>query len=315
MISYYAVEKKQIKKLPGLEPFCWINITPPFDQNNLKELANTLEVPLDFFSDSLDVDERSRYEKEDDVRLIVINAPILNSSEKENDAIYITVPIGIIVTLENVITIAAQAHPVIDRFLDSKVRGFDPGNEAHFVLKIFERTVNEYLNSLKDLNNKRNRIEEELYSSSRNAELKQLLRIEKSLVYFVNSLSTNELLKMKMKRTDLLKIRDDEVLMDLFDDIIIDNSQALEMSNVHTNILSGTMDAYSSIISNNLNTFIQRLTLITIVLMVPTLVASFYGMNVELPMGKSPYAFAVIVGITIVLILGMMWFFKRKRLF
>jgi len=178
-----------------------------------------------------------------------------------------------------------------------------------------EQTVYRYLTCLKKLNLKRNLIEKELYDSSRNKELKQLLSIEKSLVYFVNSLSANELLKMKMKRTDFLNIRDDEDKSDLFEDIIIDNSQALEMSNIYTNILNGTMDAYGSIISNNLNITIRRLTLITIILMVPTLVASFYGMNVPLPLEREEYAIYVIVAASIAGSLLVTWYFQRKRLF
>lgn len=131
----------------------------------------------------------------------------------------------------------------------------------------------------------------------------------------MNSLSANELLKMKMKRTDFLKIRDDEDKSDLFEDIIIDNSQALEMANIYTNILNGTMDAYGSIISNNLNITIRRLTLITIILMVPTLVASFYGMNIPLPLDGQPYALPIIVAVSIGLSLLVTWYFQRKRLF
>jgi len=121
---------------------------------------------------------------------------------------------------------------------------------------------------------------------------------------------------MKMKRTDFLRIRDEEKLNDFFEDIIIDNSQALEMANVHTNILSGTMEAYASIVSNNLNSFIQRLTIITIILMVPTLVASFYGMNLKnLPLENSPYAFYIILVASLVFSVLLVWFFRRKRLF
>ena len=142
------------------------------------------------------------------------------------------------------------------------------------------------------------------------------MSIQKSLVYFVNTLSSNELLKMKMKRSDFLKIRANEELFDLFEDIIIDNSQALEMSNVHTNILNGTMEAYASIISNNLNFVMQRLTLITIILMVPTLVASFYGMNVSiLPGAESKYSFYIILIFSIVVSLLLALWFRRKRLF
>ena len=178
---------------------------------------------------------------------------------------------------------------------------------------LFEQNVLRFLECLKKLNLKRNLIEQELYNSSRSKELQQLLRIEKSLVYFVNSLSDNELLKMKMKRIDLLKIRDDEELIDIFEDIIIDNSQALEMSNVYTNILSGTMEAYASIISNNMNLFINRLTIITIVLMVPTLIASFFGMNVNVPLSKSPYGFWIIILVSAVLVVGLMMFFKKNE--
>ncbi|NBC09954.1 MAG: magnesium transporter CorA family protein [Bacteroidetes bacterium] len=315
MIRYYAKVDRKLKELEEPQLGCWINISPPFSHEELEEIAQQFDVPLDFFTDSLDIDERSRYEREDDVRLIVINTPILNEAEEENDAIYVTVPIGIILTIDHIITITAYGSPVLQLFLDGKVRNFDPSDESAFVLQIMEQTVYRYLTCLKKLNLKRNLIEKELYDSSRNKELKQLLSIEKSLVYFVNSLSANELLKMKMKRTDFLNIRDDEDKSDLFEDIIIDNSQALEMSNIYTNILNGTMDAYGSIISNNLNITIRRLTLITIILMVPTLVASFYGMNVPLPLEREGYAIYVIITVSIVGSLLVTWYFQRKRLF
>ncbi|MCR9102554.1 MAG: magnesium transporter CorA family protein [bacterium] len=315
MIRYYTKEDRTLRELEEPQYGCWVNISPPFSHEELEELSQQFDIPLDFLTDSLDIDERSRYEREDDIRLIVVNTPILNEIEEENDAIYITVPIGIILTPDQFITITAYENPVLQLFLDGKVRGFNTKDESAFVLQIMEQNVYRFLTCLKKLNLKRNLIEKELYDSSRNKELKQLLSIEKSLVYFVNSLSANELLKMKMKRTDFLKIRDDEDKSDLFEDIIIDNSQALEMANIYTNILNGTMDAYGSIISNNLNITIRRLTLITIILMVPTLVASFYGMNIPLPLEGKPYALPVIVAVSISLSLLVTWYFQRKRLF
>ncbi|MCB9049613.1 MAG: magnesium transporter CorA family protein [Lewinellaceae bacterium] len=315
MIRYYAKEEGKLKELEEPEVSCWVNISPPFSHEELEEVAMQFDVPLDFLTDSLDIDERSRYEREDDVRLIVVNTPILNEAEEENDAIYITVPIGIIITIEHVITITSYENPVLQLFLDDKVKNFTPADDSSFVLQIMEQNVYRFLTCLKKLNLKRNLIEQELYDSSRNKELKQLLSIEKSLVYFVNTLSANELLKMKMKRTDFLHIRDDEDKSDLFEDIIIDNSQALEMANVYTNILNGTMDAYGSIISNNLNITIRRLTLITIILMVPTLVASFYGMNVPLPLEGKGYAIYIIVALSVGMSLLVAWYFQRKRLF
>jgi magnesium transporter len=185
-----------------------------------------------------------------------------------------------------------------------------------FVLHLLQQNVYGYLACLKKLNLKRNLIEQELYNSSRNEELRQLLKIEKSLVYFVNSLSANELLMLKMKRTDFLKLRDKDPHEDLFEDIIIDNGQALEMSNVYTNILSGTMEAYASIVSNNLNTFIHRLTIITIILMVPTLVASFYGMNLEhLPFSSNQFTFYGLILISILLGFVLIIFLGRNKNF
>ncbi len=314
MIKYYAKSGKELDELPELSPKCWVNISPPFSQEELEELAENLFIPLDFLTDSLDIDERSRYEREDDIRLIVVNTPVLNDTDDEIEAVYITVPIGIILTPDNIITITSFNNPVLELFLDNKVKNFNPSNRKLFVLQLFEQNVYRFLTNLKKLNLKRNMIEKELYDSSRSKELKQLLSIEKSLVYFVTSLSSNELLKLKMKRADLLGIREDEDHTDLFEDIIIDNSQALEMANTYTKILQSTMESSASIISNNLNIVIQRLTLITIILMVPTLVASFFGMNTQSGLEESKYAFYWIIVVSVVLTLILVWIFRRKKM-
>ncbi len=317
MVKYFIKQNGRFESLEEPQPTCWVNISPPFDQEELARIAKQFEIPLDFLTDSLDVDERSRYEREDDIRLIVVNTPLLNEINSENEAIYITVPIGIILTIDHMITISAYENPILQKFMDGKVKNFNPSNEKLFVLQLMEQNVFRFLNCLKKLNLKRNLIEKELYDSSQNKQLRQLLSIEKSLVYFVNSLSANELLKMKMKRTDFLNIRADEFQTDLFEDIIIDNSQALEMSNVYTNILNGTMEAYASIISNNLNQVIQRLTLITIILMLPTLVASLFGMNIQFPdwIEKSENALPAIIIFSLVISLLLALWFRRKRLF
>ncbi|MBV6426027.1 MAG: hypothetical protein KIPDCIKN_00518 [Haliscomenobacter sp.] len=315
MVRYYAKVGDRLRELEQPEHGCWVNISPPFSQEELEEVAQTFEVPLDFLTDSLDMDERSRFEVEDEVRLVLVNTPVLNPSDEENDAIYITVPIGIIFALDALITITSVENPVLQRFLDNKVKNFNPAEETMFILQILEHNVYRFLTCLKKLDLKRNLIEQELYHASRNRELKQLLSIEKSLVYFLNSLSANDLLKMKMKRTDLLNIRDDEEKTDLFEDIIIDNGQALEMANVYNNILSGTMDTYASIISNNMNVTIHRLTLVTIFIAVPTFITSFFGMNVPLPFSESRFAIVVILVFSALVSLVIAWYFQRKRLF
>lgn len=316
MIRYYAKKNGQLTELDKPESNCWINISTPFSTEELDGISSEFDIPMDFLTDSLDIDERSRYEIEEDIRLVVLNTPLLNEKNENNEALYITVPIGIIFVGNHLITITSYQNPVLQLFLEGRVKNFDPGDPAGFVLKMMEQNVYRFLICLKKLNLKRNLIERDLYDSSKNSDLRQLLSIEKSLVYFVNTLSSNELLKMKMKRSDFLQIRVDEEKTDLFEDIIIDNSQALEMANVHTRILSGTMEAYASIISNNLNMVMQRLTLITVILMVPTLVASFFGMNVPVPIKSSDAtSFYGILLFSIIVSLLLAWWFRRKSLF
>jgi magnesium transporter len=316
MVKFYTKEGGQLRVLEAPEHACWVNISPPFTPEELEEVAQQFDIPFDFLTDPLDIDERPRYERDEEKRLIILSSPILNPFEEDIDAIFITVPLGIVITPDYVITITSQENPVLNLFLETKIKNFDPSDEQMFVLQILEQTVYRFLNCLKQLNQKRNLIEKELYHSSRNQELKNLLSIEKSLVYFVSSLSDNELLKMKMKRTDFLGVGKDEEKLEIFEDVIIDNNQAQQMANMYTNILNGTMDAYGSIISNNLNLTIKRLTIITIVLMVPTLVASFMGMNVVLPFAEhSNYAFFVILVISLVFTLILSWYFQRKNLF
>ena len=318
MIRYYAKVNGRLTELQTPEVSCWINITPPFSREELEDFSEKYLIPSDFLTDPLDIDERPRYERDEDVRLIIAATPLLNNSiDKDNQSIYLTVPIGIILTIEHIITISAYDNPVIEQFLNERVKNFDPKDEAKFILQILEQNVNRFLNSLKKINHKRNVIENELYESSRNIEIKQLLGIEKSLVYFVNALNANELLMMKMKRTDFLHIKEDEDLMDLLEDLVIDNSQALQMAKVYTDILGGTMDAYASIISNNLNIVMKRLTTITIVLMIPTLVASFFGMNVKIPYFDTEHqgSFWIILVVSLVLSLITVFAFRRRNFF
>lgn len=313
MLHYLFKKEGKLEKADHLKDAAWINISAPFTQEELEYLSNELDIPLDFLTDSLDIDERSRYEREDGIRLIVINTPILNANEGGNASIYITVPIGIILTEDHILTITSFENPVLIRFLEGRIRNFDPSNREEFVLQIFEQSVYRFLTCLKDINYKRNLIEQDLYDGGNNDELKQLMSIEKSLVYFLTALSSNDLLMMKIKRTDFLRIREDEELIDLLDDVIIDNSQANEMANTYSTILSGTMNAFASIISNNLNEVMQRLTRITIILMLPTLAASLYGMNVPLPFKDAPFTFWGIILLSVTLSVIVSIFFRRKH--
>ncbi len=314
MIQYISKEDGQLIFNEEWSEGVWINIIPPHQKDELLELSDKFDIPLDFLTDSLDIEERARYEREEDIRLIVINIPFKDTEEIHNNSYYRTIPLGIVITPTNLITISAKENNVIGKFIDNRVKNFNPANRPHFVLKILEHTVLWYLEYLSRLNHKRNALEKELYNSSRNKELKELLKIEKSLVYFLNSLKADELLLMKMKRLDLLRIKDNEDYVDYFEDIIIDYSQGLDMANVHTNILGGIMDTYSTIISNNFNMFIRRLTYITIILEVPTLVASFYGMNVNLPFSEYKYIFFILLSVSLTLGIALVFYVTKRKM-
>lgn len=316
MVRYFERQEGKLVEADTLKNKCWVNISPPFNAVEIDQLAETLAVPLDFLTDPLDIDERTRFEIEDDVKFIVVNTPALNEEGVDDHTLYITVPIGIILTPENIITISSYETAVMQKFIEDKVRNFTPKDFSLFVLQILEQNVYTYLRCLKDINVRRNIIEQEVYESSQNQDLKRLLSLEKSLVYFVTALSSNALLKQKIQRMDLLAIQQDAEKADLLEDIMIDNSQAQEMAHIYSNILSNTMDALASMISNNLNEVMQQLTLITIILMVPTLVASFYGMNVtNLPLDDHPYAFWFLFGGSLVLTFALVIFFRSRRMF
>lgn len=317
MIRYYNSGNTYFQETDSLSKAFWINLSPPFKPGELDQFANTLGIESDFLTDPLDIEERARYERYDEARSIIMNTPVLNDTEKENDPIFITVPLGIILWQDKIITICSVESPIIDRFLDNRSKFSYIRDETRFILQLFEYTVRLFLEDLRKLNLRRNLIEEELYHSSRSEELRSLLRIEKSLVYFVNSLNANELLKLKMKRTDFLNIKLNEEYSELFEDIIVDNNQAREVAQLYTNILNGTMEAYASIISNNLNKFVNRLTVITVILMVPTLISSFFGMNVPLPfnLSDSNVSFYLLLITSVSLSLLIAWIFKERKFY
>ncbi len=318
MIKYYKKSNNTIVEIEKPEKDCWINVYPPFDHKRLATLSDAIDIPIDYLLDSIDINERSRFEQDDNVKLIVINTPIENDMENsiDNDAFYITIPIGIILTQDYNIIISSAQNKVIDWFFSIAIKHLSPSEKEMIVMKIFEKNVFYFIQYLNEMNKRRYLIEKELMHSSRNTELAKLLNIQKSLVYFVTDLRANELLMMKIQRTNFLGIKTDEEKNDLLSDIIIDSSQALEMATVYTNILNGTMDAFGSIISNNLNSVMKRLTSITIILMVPTLIASFFGMNfTNLPFEHANSGFFIIIFLSIFVSVILYLVFRKSRWF
>jgi len=284
MIQYFKNINYQTVAINKPENGSWVNVLPPLRKEEFQELSNTLDIPLDFLTDSLDIDERTRFEEQDNVKLIVFKTPTENNSFNESDAWYITIPICIILTHNQIVTVNSFENGAIKKFLNT-FQNRHPDNRKMMVLKIFEKVIQTYMDYLKEINQRRNVLEQKLYAASRNEQLLQLMRIQKSLVYFVTALRSNEMLLMKIERTNFLGLNEEE--REFLNDLIVDNSQALEMANIYTNILSSTLDAFASIIANNQNEVLKRLSVITIVLTVPVLVASIYGMNVPIPYAHS----------------------------
>lgn len=312
MIQYFKNIDHKTVAITRPENGSWVNIVPPLKQEEFSELSLSLDIPLDFLTDSLDIDERSRFEEEDNVKLVVIKTPTENNSFNESDAYYITIPICIILTHNQIVTVNSFDNGAIKKFL-STFQNRNTDKKNMMILKIFEKIIQAYMEFLKEINIRRNVLEQKLYAANRNEQLLQLMRIQKSLVYFVTALRSNEMLLMKIERTNFLGLNEDE--KEILQDLIVDNSQALEMANIYTNILSSTLDAFASIIANNQNEVLKRLSVITIVLTFPVLVASIYGMNVPIPYSKSPYAFYIPVSLSLVISLIIGWFFLRKKIF
>ncbi len=314
MVQYFKNINRQTQEITGPEGANWINVTPPFQENEINNLSTALSIPRDLLTDTLDIEERARYEAEDGVRLVILKTPVENKSLNESDADYVTIPISIIITERNqVVTVNSFENVAIRRFLNTFAKRH-PERPNMMVLKIFEKVVMDFIEVLKEINHRRNILEQKLYDSNRNEELLYLMRVQKSLVYFVTALRSNELLLMKMERTNFLNCDDEE--REFLSDLIIEFSQALEMANTYTNILSSTMDAFASIINNNMNMVMKRLTSITILISLPTLIASFYGMNVPIPYAHSGiYSFAIPVTLSIIVSVVMTMYFSKKRWF
>jgi magnesium transporter len=299
-----------MQSLHAIEPASWVNAVNP-KQEELSFLSKQFNLPMDFLLASLDIDERARIEVEDDATLIILKIPYFD--ENNLDVLYVTLPIGIILLKDTIITVCARETDIISDFVDNKIKHCSTADPHKFILQIFLRTVLLYLQYLKQINNATNIIQKKVEQASKNQQLIKLLNIEKSLVYFTTSLKSNQLMLDRLQKMKILKM--DEENENLYEDITTESKQAIEMSNVYSDILSGMMDAFASIISNNLNIVMKILTLITIILSIPVVFSSLYGMNVKLPLQESPYAFIVVIGVSLLLsFIGIMIFIRNKWL-
>ena len=312
MLKIYStdVETNQLQEIKEFKKGSWINLVNP-SENEIKKVCESINIQEDFIRDALDYEEKARIDSEEDDNtiLFVLDVPIIEKGE-DND-IYTTMPLGMIVVRDDFfITVSLRKNKVIEDFEKRKIKNFQTYKKTRFIFQIFYLNASYYLTYLKQINKETEIAEYILKNSMKNKELLKLLSLEKGLVYFATSLKSNEMVMEKTMRGKIVKLYEDDE--DILEDSIIENRQAIEMAQIYTNILNGTLDAYASIISNNLNGVMKFLTSITIVLAIPTMISSFWGMNVKLPFENSNLGFIIMVAIAVVLTLGVTWWLKRK---
>lgn len=312
MIEFFMTNaENKIEKIDEIIKGCWINMILP-NEKEINLVADRLDIPVDFFKDALDDEERSRIEREDNNVFIIVDFPYITHDDA-GFPIYETIPIGMVVTNDCFITVSLKETPILIDFYNNKVKGFFTNKKTRFALQILFSISTYYLRYLKQINKKTDEIERGLHKSMKNKELYTLLALEKSLVYFTTSLKSNKIVLEKLLRLNHLKMYDED--KELLEDVLIETQQAIEMAEIYSTILSGMMDAFASVISNNLNVVMKFLTSITIILAVPTMVASFFGMNVELPFQHKPYAFWLIILLVLFLSSLTTFIFWKKKIF
>ena len=300
--GYNEIEKPQKN--------CWINVTSPI-QSEIEQLTKQFNLPSDSINDILDIDERPRIEFEDDYTLVILRIPV----EAFNNGVpFHTIPLGIFITNDFTLSICMQDNEVLHVGQPSTFREHykQISDSLNFVLRLFLRSGSLYLNYLKQINQRTSLIEQDLEKSIKNKELNKILKMEKSLVYFITSIKANEIVLAKLRNSKKITT---EINEDLLEDAFIENKQALEMAQIYSDIQSGMMETFASVISNNLNIVIKQLTLVSIILMIPTLIASIFGMNVPNYMENSTLAMpGIILGSIILSVIGV-FFFRKKQWF
>ena len=307
MLNYFKTVDGRITRLSAPEDGCWVSAVAP-DPQEVAYLVEELGLDSGFVRSALDEEESSRIEAEEDQTLVIVDVPVVDDSvtdsQEEKTILYTTMPIGIILAEKFVVTICQKEFAVIEQMENGAVKNLQTAQKTRFLLTILLRVASRFLLYLKQIDRISSSTEKQLHQSMRNKELIQLLGLEKSLVYFSTSLKSDEITMEKILRGRIIKLYDED--QDILEDVLIEIKQAIEMCNIYSGILSGTMDAFASIISNNLNIVMKILPSITILMAIPTMVSSFYGMNVEglpFPVFWMPILLSVVLTILVAIAL------------
>lgn len=313
MIKIYNtdLQTNKTESIDKIQKGCWINIVAPTEEE-IKRVCQEVNLDEAFIRYPLDYEEQARIDQEDDAVLFVIDVPTIEYNNENKE--YTTMPLGMIVVRDDYfITICLKRSKVIESFEAGIIKNLYTYKKTRFILQILYYNSSHFLNLLKQINKETEIAENVLQKSMKNKELIKLLTLEKGLVYFTTSLRSNEAVMEKTLRGKIVKMYEEDE--DILEDAIVENKQALEMSKVYSNILNGTMEAYGSIISNNLNSVMKYLTSVTIVLSLPTMIGSFWGMNVDLPLSNNPFAFGILILFSIIVSIIVAVFLRKKGMF
>lgn len=295
MITYWQQENGRLLKREREELNSQLNTwvdARSVTREDIRVLEEEYQIEQEHVLDILDPDELSRIEREDNYILTIARIPVFSPS---GDISYFTAPLGIIVYEKIIITICWTDCEMLKDISTNRMKGLNLADFPAFIVKILSRADTVFLRYLKEINRRSTSIQNELQQSVKNNELIQLLNLEKSLEFFTTSLKSNQLLLEKLRKTRILIFDSDD--RDWLDDVEIDNRQAIEMTDTYSNILAGMVDAFASVISNNLNIVMKKLTTISLIMMVPTFITSFFGMNVPLPFARSGWLGIVAISI------------------
>lgn len=312
MLAYYKSSRDGIlERIENFEKDSWINITNP-SKEELREISQLCNIPIEFLEDPLDLEESARieYDEETNCTLIINDFPTISSNINQFDS-YITIPIGIIIGTDYIVTVCSQSVNFLENLIKKNVSTL---MKSRFALEVLFLISTLYIEKLKGLNKQRLKIENNLRDSLTNKQLYDLMEIEKSLVYFLTSLKANADVITKLFRTSSVKLYEDD--KDLLEDVRIENNQGIETTELYTRILNSITGSYSSLISNELNNTMKTLTLFTVFLTLPTLVFSFFGMNVTLPIAtNNPSSWIITLIIALIFVVWIGLILSRRRIF
>lgn len=293
----------RIAQLESFEEKCWLDMVNPTD-DEVEDAAALTGIPEEMIKAALDEEESARAESDEGNSMFLMDTPIMYDTE-EGDS-YETIPLAVLFNDKCIVTVSLHGNSVLSDFISNRIK-INTEKPVLFLLQFMMGNAKRFLSSLRQIDRKSSRVEAELHRSMKNKELIQLLGLEKSLVYFSTSLSANMRVYSRVKK--LKAVADIEEYADLYDDVIIENTQAIEMCNIYSGILSGTMDAFASVISNNVNIVMKLLTVVTLIISIPTLIASLWGMNVDVPFATvGAWGFWVVIAIAAI-ITGVVSFF------